>query len=84
MKALLIDRHTKVVLGVVDVEDVAHLDLIQVGDCIKVLQDDIAPEGMDICVGDDVDDFLQDAAKVCVTGTEPAFMRILRALGIKG
>lgn len=85
MKALLIDRNTKVVHGVIDVEDVAHLDLIQVGDCIKVLHDDIALKGAEIVVGDDVTALLDDAAKVAATNaTEPAFVRLLRALGIKG
>lgn len=85
MKALLIDRNTKVVQGLIDVEDVAHLDLIQVGDCIKVLHDDIAMISAEIFVGDDVGGLLDDAAKVPVAAEdEPAYVRILRALGIKG
>lgn len=84
MKALLIGRESKIVLGIIDVEDAAHLDLIMVGDCIKVMHDDIVKSGTVLQVGDHVATLLEEAAKLADGGTEPAFVRILRALGIKG
>lgn len=83
MKALLIDRKTKEVLSIIEVEDVAHLELISVGDCIKVMQDDIAKD-VQVEVGDDVGLLLDKAAELAEQSGEPGFMRLLRAIGIKG
>lgn len=84
MKALLIDRGSKKVLNILDVKKIEHLELIHVGDCVKVMQSDVLPAGVNADIGDDMTDALDKAAKVAVTGTEPAFVRIMHALGIKG